>query len=244
MPRHLTPEDRELAEHWAAAATTSGRVRLSLRFWWKRLLWRAVVGGTLVLKRVLDVVVSACALLGLAPVFLATALLIKLEDRGPLFFRQVRVGRGGRHFGMWKFRSMVVNAEQVKDQLLARNEMQGGVTFKMKNDPRVTRVGRFIRKYSVDELPQFWNVFVGDMALVGPRPPVPREVAVYSVEDRQRLLAKPGLTCFWQVGGRSNIDFAGQVKLDLAYIRSESVWLDFKLLLQTVPAVLFGKGAF
>lgn len=244
MPRHLTPEDRELAAHWAAAATTTGRARLALRFWWKRLLWRLVVGGTLGLKRLLDVVVSACALLGLAPVFLVTALLIKLEDGGPLFFRQVRVGRAGRHFGMWKFRSMVVNAEQVKDQLLARNEMQGGVTFKMKNDPRVTRVGRFIRKYSVDELPQFWNVLVGDMALVGPRPPVPREVAVYSVEDRQRLLAKPGLTCFWQVGGRSNIDFAGQVQLDLAYIRSESVWLDFKLLVQTVPAVLFGKGAF
>jgi lipopolysaccharide/colanic/teichoic acid biosynthesis glycosyltransferase len=173
-----------------------------------------------------------------------TALLIKLEDRGPLFFKQTRVGRGGRHFGMWKFRSMVVNADKIKDQLLAKNEMQGGVTFKMKNDPRVTRTGRYIRKYSVDELPQFWNVLAGDMSLVGPRPPVPREVAVYSVEERQRLLAKPGLTCFWQVGGRSNIDFAGQVRLDLAYIQSESFWLDLKLLVQTVPAVLFGKGAF
>ena len=244
MSRRLTTEDRELAAHWEAAATPGGRARLALRFWWKRLVWRVVVGGTLALKRVLDVAVAACALLGLLPVFLATALLIKLEDRGPLFFRQTRVGRGGRPFGMWKFRSMVVNADQIKDQLLAKNEMQGGVTFKMKNDPRVTRVGRFIRKYSVDELPQFWNVLVGDMALVGPRPPVPREVAVYSVEDRQRLLAKPGLTCFWQVGGRSNIDFAGQVRLDLAYIRSESVWLDLKLLVQTVPAVLFGKGAF
>ena len=244
MSRHLTPEDRELMAHWTAAGTAAGRTRLALRFWWKRLLWRVVVGGTLGLKRLLDIVVAACALLGLLPVFLATALLIKLEDRGPLFFKQTRVGRGGRHFGMWKFRSMVVNADRIKDQLLAKNEMQGGVTFKMKNDPRVTRVGRYIRKYSVDELPQFWNVLAGDMSLVGPRPPVPREVAVYSVEERQRLLAKPGLTCFWHVGGRSNIDFAGQVRLDLAYIQAESFWLDLKLLVQTVPAVLFGKGAF
>jgi len=154
------------------------------------------------------------------------------------------VGLRGRLFGMWKFRSMFVEAEKMKDQLSRRNEMQGGVTFKMKNDPRVTRVGRFIRKYSVDELPQFWNVLRGDMSLVGPRPPVPREVALYSPEDRQRLLAVPGLTCFWQVGGRSAIDFEGQVKLDVAYIRSASLWLDLKLLVQTVPAVLFGKGAF
>jgi exopolysaccharide biosynthesis polyprenyl glycosylphosphotransferase len=244
MARNLTPEDRELVAHWTAAGTSAGRARLALRFWWKRLLWRVVVGGALGLKRLLDIVVSACALLGLLPVFCVTALLIKLEDRGPLFFRQTRVGRGGRHFGMWKFRSMMVNADKIKDQLLAQNEMQGGVTFKMKNDPRVTRVGRYIRRYSVDELPQFWNVLAGDMSLVGPRPPVPREVAVYSVEERQRLLAKPGLTCFWQVGGRSNIDFAGQVRLDLAYIQSESLWLDLKLLVQTVPAVLFGKGAF
>jgi lipopolysaccharide/colanic/teichoic acid biosynthesis glycosyltransferase len=145
---------------------------------------------------------------------------------------------------MWKFRSMVVNADQLKAQLARQNEMQGGVTFKMKNDPRVTRVGRFIRKYSIDELPQFWNVLRGDMSLVGPRPPVPKEVALYSPEDRQRLLAQPGLTCLWQVGGRSTIDFAGQVRLDVAYIQSSSVWLDLKLLVQTVPAVLFGKGAF
>ena len=176
--------------------------------------------------------------------FAATAVAIKLEDRGPLFFRQQRVGLRGRLFGMWKFRSMVVNAEKLKESLAAQNEMQGGVTFKMKNDPRVTRVGRFTRKYSIDELPQFWNVFRGEMSLVGPRPPVPREVAIYTPEDRQRLLARPGLTCFWQVGGRSAIDFAGQVRLDVSYIQSSSCWLDLKLLVQTVPAVLFGKGAF
>ena len=122
--------------------------------------------------------------------------------------------------------------------------MQGGVTFKMKHDPRITRVGRFIRKFSIDELPQFWNVLCGDMSLVGPRPPVPREVALYAVDERQRLLAKPGLTCFWQVGGRSDIDFAGQVRLDVLYIQSTSFWLDVKLLLLTVPAVLLGKGSY
>ena len=144
---------------------------------------------------------------------------------------------------MWKFRSMVPNADKLKDQLLGQNQMQGGVLFKMKDDPRITRVGKFIRKYSIDELPQFWNVFRGDMSLVGPRPPVPREVALYTPEDRQRLLAQPGLTCFWQVGGRSDIDFAGQVRLDVAYIQSSSLWLDIKLLFKTVPAVLLGKGA-
>ena len=203
-----------------------------------------MIGGSKILKRLLDIVASACGLIALSPVFLFTALMIKLEDRGPLFFKQTRIGLRGRTFGMWKFRSMVVNADALKDKLLAQNEMQGGVTFKMKDDPRITRTGKWIRKYSVDELPQLLNVLQGDMSLVGPRPPVPREVAEYTVEDRQRLLAKPGLTCFWQVGGRSEIDFAGQVRLDIAYIRSESVWLDLKLLLQTVPAVLFGKGAY
>ena len=139
---------------------------------------------------------------------------------------------------------MVPNADALKAKLLAENEMQGGVTFKMKNDPRVTRIGRFIRKYSIDELPQFWNILRGEMSLVGPRPPVPKEVAEYDVESRQRLMATPGLTCFWQVGGRSNIDFAGQVRLDLAYIRSESIWLDIYLLIKTVPAVLLGQGAY
>jgi lipopolysaccharide/colanic/teichoic acid biosynthesis glycosyltransferase len=232
----------EIIRYWLDAGSQTGRQRLQLRIATKRLVWRATLRGTLALRRTLDCVLSACALVALAPVFAATALAIKLEDRGPIFFRQQRVGRGGRLFGMWKFRSMVVNADRLQDQLLARNEMAGGVTFKMKHDPRVTRVGRFIRKYSIDELPQFWNVLVGEMALVGPRPPVPREVALYSPEDRQRLLVTPGLTCFWQVGGRNDIDFAGQVRLDVAYIRSASLWLDLKLLVQTVPAVLFGKG--
>ena len=238
------PEHNEIVEYWSQAGTTKGRWRLTLRFWRKRVMWRLVVGLTQLLKRIVDVVLSGCALLALSPVFAITALLIKLEDRGPIFFQQKRVGRDGALFGMWKFRSMVPNADKLKDQLIAQNEMKGGITFKMKNDPRITRVGRFIRKYSVDELPQFWNVFVGDMSLVGPRPAVPREVQQYLVEDRLRLLARPGLTCFWQVGGRSGIDFDGQVELDVRYIQSESLWLDIKLLFKTIPAVLKGDGAF
>jgi exopolysaccharide biosynthesis polyprenyl glycosylphosphotransferase len=236
--------DQEIINYWLDAGTTVGRARRRFGQRRKRLLWSVTVNSARWVKRAIDVVASAAALIALAPVFAATAGAIKLEDSGPVFFRQQRVGLRGRLFGMWKFRSMVVNAEKLKDQLARENEMQGGVTFKMKHDPRVTRVGRFIRKYSIDELPQFWNVLRGDMSLVGPRPPVPREVALYSPEDRQRLLAVPGLTCFWQVGGRSAIDFAGQVQLDVAYIRSSSIWLDVKLLVQTVPAVLFGKGAF
>ncbi|MEZ5413306.1 MAG: sugar transferase [Opitutaceae bacterium] len=241
----MTPhDDQELVEYWSRAGTIHGRWRLTFRFWRKRIMWRIVVGLTQLLKRIVDIVLSGCALLALTPVFAVTALLIKLEDRGPIFFQQTRVGRNGRLFGMWKFRSMVPNADQLKDQLLKQNEMKGGITFKMKDDPRITRIGRFIRKYSVDELPQFWNVFTGDMSLVGPRPAVPREVRQYLVEDRLRLLARPGLTCFWQVGGRSGIDFDGQVELDVRYIQSESLWLDIKLLFKTVPAVLKGDGAF
>ncbi len=237
-------ENQDIVEYWSRAGTARGRWRLNLRFWRKRVLWSLFVGGARAVKRLIDIVGAAAALLILSPVLIATMLLIKLEDRGPIFFCQQRVGRFGRLFGMWKFRSMVPNADRLKDQLLKQNEMSGGITFKMKNDPRITRIGRFIRKYSVDELPQFWNVLVGDMSLVGPRPAVPREVRQYLVEDRQRLLARPGLTCFWQVGGRSGIDFDGQVELDVQYIQSESVWLDIKLLFKTIPAVLKGDGAF
>jgi lipopolysaccharide/colanic/teichoic acid biosynthesis glycosyltransferase len=235
---------QELVDYWSLAATPRGRWWLTLRWYSKCLAWLFVVKGSLAVKRSLDVVVALTALLSLSPLLLTVMALIKLEDRGPIFFSQTRVGRQGRTFSMWKFRSMVRNADALKEQLLADNEMEGGITFKMKNDPRITRVGQWIRKFSVDELPQIWNVFVGEMSVVGPRPPVPREVAQYSPEERQRLLAKPGLTCFWQVGGRSKIDFGGQVRLDLEYIRSRSLWMDIKLLLKTVPAVLMGDGAY
>jgi lipopolysaccharide/colanic/teichoic acid biosynthesis glycosyltransferase len=145
---------------------------------------------------------------------------------------------------MFKFRSMRVDAEQRLKELLAKNQHATGVTFKIKNDPRITRIGHFIRKFSLDELPQFYNVLIGDMSLVGPRPPVPREVALYSLADRRRLAITPGITCIWQVSGRSEIDFPGQVQLDVRYIESRSLWQDIKILCKTIPAVLSGSGAY
>lgn len=238
------PDDRDTVDYWIATATRGGRARARARMWMKLFFWKAVLAISYGLKRVLDVAAAGAGLLFGSPVFSLTALLIKLEDGGPIFFQQQRVGYRGKLFGMWKFRSMVTNAEEIKKHLEAENEMEGGVTFKMKNDPRITRVGRVIRKLSIDELPQLWNVFIGEMSLVGPRPPVPKEVAEYTPQERQRLLAKPGITCLWQVSGRSDIDFAGQVRLDLEYIRSTSIFTDIKLLVMTVPAVLLGKGAY
>jgi lipopolysaccharide/colanic/teichoic acid biosynthesis glycosyltransferase len=145
---------------------------------------------------------------------------------------------------MWKFRSMYMDAEARKAELMAQNEMAGGVIFKMKDDPRVTKVGKFIRKTSIDELPQLWNVMTGEMSLVGPRPPVPPEVDQYSLSDRRRLEVIPGITCIWQVSGRSEIPFDQQVELDVQYIESQSFWTDIKILLKTVPALLFGTGAY
>ena len=195
-------------------------------------------------KRAIDVVGAGVGLILLAPMFLAVALLVKLDSPGPVLFAQTRVGRQGRLFRCWKFRSMFNDAEARKAELLANNEMRGGTTFKMKRDPRITRVGRFIRKASIDELPQLWNVLSGEMSLVGPRPPVPQEVAEYTAWQRQRLAVKPGITCIWQVSGRSDIPFEQQVQLDLAYIRKRSLMLDIRLLLATVPAVLFARGAY
>ena len=166
-----------------------------------------------------------------------------MEDGGPIIFAQRRVGKFGREFKMYKFRSMRVDAEARLQELLKQNGHATGVTFKIKNDPRITRVGRFIRKYSLDELPQFVNVFKGEMSIVGPRQPVPREVALYTLKDRQRLTVTPGLTCFWQVGGRADIDFPEQVQLDVQYIESQSFWLDLWICIKTIPAVVLGRGA-
>jgi lipopolysaccharide/colanic/teichoic acid biosynthesis glycosyltransferase len=240
-----------MMERLLAAQTPWGRFRLTLYVTWKRLAWQGVISGTLFLKRFFDIVLSVCALILLAPVFATIALIVK-SDGGPVFFRQTRIGLLGREFKMLKFRSMVVDAEARLKELLARNEKASGVTFKMKDDPRITKVGRFIRKSSLDELPQFWNVLKGEMSLVGPRPPVPREVALYSQADRRRFLVKPGITCLWQVGeregrlfeigDRNQIDFPEQVALDVRYIESQSVWRDLWILANTVPAILFGKG--
>jgi lipopolysaccharide/colanic/teichoic acid biosynthesis glycosyltransferase len=215
------------------------------RYWRKKYAWLLVVGGMRWLKRCVDFTAALAGAVALSPLFLAVALAIKLTDRGPVLFWQTRVGQYGREFPFPKFRSMVVNAEALKDKLLEQNQHGGeGVTFKMKRDPRITWIGRIIRKLSIDELPQLWNVLIGDMSLVGPRPPVPREVVLYTLSDRRRLDVIPGLTCIWQVSGRSDIPFDKQVELDVQYIQSQSLWLDIKLLFMTIPAVLLGKGAY
>jgi exopolysaccharide biosynthesis polyprenyl glycosylphosphotransferase len=196
----------------------------------------------LVLKRVIDIVVSGTLLLVLSPLFVVIALGVK-TTKGPVIFRQARMGLNGRIFQMYKFRSMYVGAEQRLQSLRDQNEMRGPV-FKMKDDPRVTGFGRFLRRFSLDELPQFWNVFIGDMSLVGPRPPIPGEVSLYERRSRRRLSMRPGLTCTWQVSGRNEIvDFDSWVKLDLEYIDNWSLSGDLLLLLRTVPAVVMGTGA-
>ena len=244
MESEPTNPDAEVAEYWARASTARGKASLRMRTRLKRFTWNTVIKAAELVKRVFDVFVSSIALIVLSPLYALTAIAIKLEDPGPVFFKQQRVGLRGRSFFIWKFRSMVVDAEKVAQRLIDQNQAVDTIELKLAGDPRITRVGQFIRKYSVDELPQFWNVFKGDMSIVGPRPVVPAEVADYTVEDRQRLLAKPGLTCFWQVGGRTDLDFENQVRLDVEYIRSNSLWLDIKLLILTIPAVLLGKGAY
>ncbi len=193
-------------------------------------------------KRAIDVLVSSLFLLVHAPLLLVLAVVVRLTSRGPVLFRQTRVGLGGRHFTLYKFRTMVENAEQLKEHLHSRNEQDGPV-FKIRNDPRITWVGRFLRKFSLDEFPQMWNVLKGDMSLVGPRPPLHAEVAQYAVWQRRRLDVTPGLTCFWQVRGRSKISFTQWMRLDLNYIAQRSPWCDAKLLMETVPALVTGKGA-
>jgi lipopolysaccharide/colanic/teichoic acid biosynthesis glycosyltransferase len=193
-------------------------------------------------KRWLDVGVACLALIVGAPIFAAVAAVIWATG-GPVLFTQVRVGQGGRSFTLYKFRSMVVGAESLVVELAGRNEVRGPA-FKIRDDPRVTRLGWWLRRTSLDELPQLWNVLRGDMSLVGPRPPLPAEVARYECSQRRRLSVVPGITGMWQVNGRDDLlDFDDRVRLDLEYIDSWSLWLDAKIVLRTVPAVLWGRGA-
>ncbi len=197
----------------------------------------------LFIKRVLDIAVSGAALIASSPIFAVTALAIKTTSKGRVFFKQQRCSLNGRKFVMYKFRTMVEGAEAKLKELLAYNEMKGPV-FKMEKDPRITGIGRLLRKFSIDELPQLWSVFKGDMSLVGPRPPIPSEVSKYEPWQRRRLSMRPGITCLWQAYGRNKItDFNEWMKLDLMYIDNWSLWLDFKILLRTIPVVLFGTGA-
>lgn len=217
-----------------------GRLRLGL----KRSMWVTVIGGARALKRLIDITGAIFLLIVPSPIFTLIALLIRLDSPGSVLFKQTRIGKWAIPFQMYKFRLMYIDAEARKAALAKNNEMDGGVIFKMKHDPRITRVGRYMRRASIDELPQLWNVLKGNMSLVGPRPPVPSEVSQYTLSDRRRLEAKPGITCVWQVSGRSDIPFEQQVELDFAYIESQSLWMDIKLLLKTIPAVLLGRGAY
>jgi lipopolysaccharide/colanic/teichoic acid biosynthesis glycosyltransferase len=210
----------------------------------RMLLWHLTIRSSLFFKRCMDILLSCICILAAMPVFLLTALLVKLSSPGPIIFSQVRVGKYGRHFKFYKFRSMYLDAEARKAELLKHNESADGVIFKMKHDPRITPVGRFIRKFSIDELPQLFNVLLGDMSLVGPRPPVPQEVAHYTLDERKRLNITPGITCLWQVSGRSELPFRQQMALDKEYISSRSAWKDFLILLKTIPAILTGRGAY
>jgi exopolysaccharide biosynthesis polyprenyl glycosylphosphotransferase len=198
----------------------------------------------LVAKRTMDIIGAIVGLILTSIIFLVVAIAIKLEDpKGTVFFSQTRVGKNGKEFKMYKFRSMVSDAEERLKDLLKYNETTGAM-FKMKNDPRVTKVGRFIRKTSIDELPQLWNVLKGDMSLVGPRPPLPREVEQYTEYDKQRLLVTPGCTGLWQISGRSNVGFKEMVELDLQYIRNRSILLDLKIIFKTVFVLFGSKDAF
>ncbi len=199
--------------------------------------------GYRLVKRSVDILGALVGLTLFGPVMALCALLIRLQDGGSVFFSQVRVGENGEPFRILKFRSMVLNADAMKALLMDQNTHGDARTFKLLNDPRITPVGRWMRRLSLDELPQFWNVLRGDMSLVGPRPALPSEVELYDRTDYIRLAVKPGLTCIWQVSGRSRLDFRQQIQLDLQYIRTRSIWTDLSLIFRTVPAVFRGDGA-
>ena len=194
------------------------------------------------IKRFFDICLSAAALVVLSPLLLVIAILIYLEDKGPVIYSQTRVGKDGRAFKLYKFRSMCVDADEKLKDLQELNERDGPV-FKIKNDPRVTKVGKFIRKTCIDELPQLVNIIKGDMSIVGPRPPLPNEVEQYNSYQKQRLLVVPGLTCYWQIQKGEETTFDEWVELDLKYIKERSILLDFRLILLTFKVILSGKGA-
>lgn len=247
MPKHKSLTGIERKYLFNALYAKYGKKRHfwdNLTYLRKKYFWLFIVGGTTFIKRFLDLFLGIVLLAVFTPLMIIIAIIIKASDGGPVFYVSDRVGKWGKEFRFIKFRTMVAGADQMKAALIKQLEIKNEKTFKIKRDPRITRFGYFLRKLSLDELPQLWNVILGDMSLVGPRPPIPGEVAKYTLEDRQRLDVKPGITCIWQVSGRSDLPFDKQLKLDLQYIESQSIWLDFILLLKTIPAVLFGRGAY
>jgi len=194
-------------------------------------------------KRAIDILLASAALVVLAPLFLLVSLAVVLEDGGPVIYSQTRIGRNGKPFQFFKFRSMIKDADAIKDQLVQQNEASGPI-FKMKNDPRITRVGRILRRSSIDELPQLLNILRGDMSIIGPRPHLPREVALYGERQKRRLSVEPGLVCLREVYGRSNLTFDQWIELDLLYIENRSFLTDLSILMRLIPAVLRGEGAY
>jgi exopolysaccharide biosynthesis polyprenyl glycosylphosphotransferase len=235
------PRAERMIELFASGRFDGPREAQRVRF--RLAAWVVVAKLERALKRILDVFVALLALVLASPLLLGTALAVKLSSPGPIFFYQTRVGYRGKTFACYKFRSMYIDAERRKQELMAVNEADGPV-FKMKRDPRITPVGRIIRKLSIDELPQLINVLRGEMSLVGPRPAVPQEVARYEFDQLRRLDAIPGITGLQQVSGRSDLPFKRWVELDLDYIERQSFLKDIEILLRTIPAVLFGKGAY
>lgn len=244
MERPVYRARRELFRRMDIPVTKADVQILKLKQRTRLVFWEGMLRSLLVFKRTLDIMVSLTAIIILSPLYFMAALCIIVENGFPVIFMQKRVGLNGREFRFYKFRSMVNGADKMKLELLEHNESGNGVTFKMKHDPRLLKCGRFLRRSSIDELPQFFNVLIGDLSIVGPRPPLPEEVKAYSLTDRKRLHVKPGLTCLWQIGGRADIPFDEQVGLDMQYIQSQSIFKDFIIMLKTIPAVLFGRGAY
>lgn len=244
MPDSIYKARRELFKRMDIPVTRADIHVLRWKHRYRLVLWEGMLRSLLVVKRIFDIVISCMALVLLLPVFCIVAVCIIIEDGYPVIYIQKRVGLNGREFRFFKFRSMCKGADEMKEELLEKNESLGQVTFKIKDDPRVLHCGRFLRRFSIDELPQFFNVLIGNLSLVGPRPPLPEEVKSYSLSDRKRLHVKPGITCLWQVRGRSDIPFDEQVGLDMQYIQSQSILKDLIIMLKTIPAVLLGRGAY
>lgn len=243
---HRTHPERVLdyAKRYHRYGSGHSRLRLRARRRSVRALKEINENSFRTTKRIIDVASSLAALAVLSPLLLFIAVAIKLNDQGRVLFWQRRVGLNGEVFNFPKFRSMIVNADQIVHELSAHNHHGDSITFKIKRDPRVTPVGLWLRRYSLDELPQLWCVLRGQMSLVGPRPALPREVQHYSLKERRRLAVRPGLTCIWQVSGRADVPFDRQVQMDIQYVENQTLWLDLKLVASTFPAVISGRGAY
>lgn len=244
MERPVYKARRELFDRMEIPITKADVHILKWKQRFRLVLWEGMLRSLLVVKRMVDIVASLVAIVLLLPMFILVSLCILVEDGFPVIYTQKRVGLNGREFKFYKFRSMVRNADQLREGLDEQNESNDGVTFKMRKDPRVLKCGQFLRRFSMDEIPQFFNVLAGDLSIVGPRPPLPEEVKVYTLDERKRLNVKPGLTCLWQIGGRADLPFNEQVGLDMQYIQSQSILKDIIIMLKTIPAVLFGRGAY